>query len=280
MKKNFYTLPQSMYNLPNIKILLEDSSNAILYKKLDTDMLDMEKIIVSHSIVYVKSGKVIINTFDYKSYTVTDGEMLFMPKDSYLISDYLKESKSMEVYLFFFDYNIVSEFLKNVRLTNKSSKTSPFQIRISSNIMNFIHSFEGICYKDNNKHLLKIKLLELLHLVYEENSEFADILMLQGKVKDIKEYMLAHYDKNLSINDWAKLSGYSLSTFTRKFKKENGISPKSWILEQNMKLAAKALMEGVPVSKCASVFGYKNSSNFIKAFKEFYNTTPKQYSMT
>jgi AraC-like DNA-binding protein len=269
-----------MYNLPNIKILLEDSSNAILYKKLDTDMLDMEKIIVSHSIVYVKSGKVIINTFDYKSYTVTDGEMLFMPKDSYLISDYLKESKSMEVYLFFFDYNIVSEFLKNVRLTNKSSKTSPFQIRISSNIMNFIHSFEGICYKDNNKHLLKIKLLELLHLVYEENSEFADILMLQGKVKDIKEYMLAHYDKNLSINDWAKLSGYSLSTFTRKFKKENGISPKSWILEQNMKLAAKALMEGVPVSKCASVFGYKNSSNFIKAFKEFYNTTPKQYSMT
>ncbi len=280
MKKNFYTLPQAMYNSSNIKIILANSSNSILYKKLDIDMLDMEKIIVSHSIVYVKFGKVIINTFDYQSYTITDGEMLFMPKDSYLISDYIKEGKSLEVYLFFFDHDIVSEFLKNVRLTNKSSKNSPFKINISSNIMNFIYSFEGVYYKDNNKHLLKIKLLELLHLIYEGNSQFANILMLQREVKDIKEYMLAHYDKNLSINDWATLSGYSLSTFTRKFKKENGISPKRWILEQNMKLAATALMKGIPVSKCAFEFGYKNSSNFIKAFKEVYKTTPKQYSMT
>lgn len=240
----------------------------------------MEKIIVSHSIVYVKSGRVTINTFDYKSYTVTDGEMLFMPKDSYLISDYVKEGKSMEVYLFFFDHNIASEFLQNIQITNKSSENAPLQIQLSSNIMNFIHSMESINYKDNNKHLLKIKLLELLHLIYEANAHFADILMLQGEVKDIKEYMLSHYDKNLSINDWAMLSGYSLSTFTRKFKKENGVSPKKWILEQNMKLAAKSLMEGTPVSKCASEYGYNNTSNFIKAFKEVYKTTPKQYTMT
>jgi len=31
--------------------------------------------------------------------------------------------------------------------------------------------------------------------------------------------MSNHYDKNLTVSDWATLSGKSLSTFNRQFKK-------------------------------------------------------------
>jgi len=92
--------------------------------------------------------------------------------------------------------------------------------------------------------------------------------------------MLEHYDKNLSVSDWASLSGYSLSTFNRKFKKKYNISPKKWIIQQNMKLAHEALKNGSSVSVCASEYGYSNTSNFIKVFKEIYKITPKQYAMT
>ena len=39
-----------MYDLDVVKILLANENNSILYKKLDKNMLDMEKIIISHSI--------------------------------------------------------------------------------------------------------------------------------------------------------------------------------------------------------------------------------------
>jgi len=282
MKQNFYTLPKAMYELDSVKILLANNNNSILYKKLDKNMLNMEKIIVSHSIVYIISGHVEIQTYDYEKFTVDDGEMLFMPRDSYLISDYIKNQKDMEVYLFFFDYAFASEFIKNNNIKKDSKKNKITKLKISDNITNYIKALKNIDYIDKeNINLLKIKIFELLHLICESNTDFINILKAQENTKtDIQTYMLKHYDKNLSVNDWANLSGYSLSTFNRKFKQEYSLSPKKWIIKQNMKLANTALKNGLSVSKCASEFGYSNTSNFIKAFKDIYKTTPKQYAMT
>ena len=271
-----------MYGLENVHTVLANANNSILHKIVDKDMLDMEKIIVSHSIVYVKSGRVIINTYDYKQYTVTDGEMLFIPRDSYLISDYITKEKDMEVYLFFFDYELSSEFLKNITFSKTPSEDKLLKIEVSKNILSFMHALDSSDYKDKtDKHLLKTKLFELLHLVRESSSLFATVLAQQESVKtDIQKYMLEHYDKNLTLQEWATLSGHSLSTFNRRFKKEHEISPKKWLLKQNMQLANNALKNGATVSECASEFGYANSSNFIKAFKEIYKITPKQYALT
>jgi len=271
-----------MYSLDTVKTLLVNENNSILYKKLDSNMLNMEKIIVSHSLVYVVSGRVEIETYEYKNFTVSDGEMLFMPRDSYLISDYLKNQKDMEVYLFFFDYALSSEFIKSNNVKKVETKKRILKLNVSSNTLNYIEAFKNVSYKEkNNPHLLKIKIFELLHLLCESNEEFIHILNAQELEKtDIETYMLEHYNKNLTLHDWATLGGYSLSTFNRKFKKTYGLSPKKWIVKQNMHLADKALKNGISVSECASEFGYANSSNFIKAFKEIYKETPKQYSMT
>lgn len=271
-----------MYNLDVVKILLANENNAILYKKLDTNMLDMEKIIVSHSIVYVVSGSVEIQTYDYQKFSVTDGEMLFMPRDSYLISDYLKNEKEMEVYLFFFDYTLAIEFLQNTHIEKRDAQSKIMKLNVSENILSYINALKHINYKEKeNSHLLKTKIFEFLHLICESNEYFVNVLKKQEEVKaDIETYMLEHYDKNLSISDWATLSGYSLSTFNRKFKKTYNLSPKKWLIQHNMKLANQSLKNGLSVSECASEFGYSNTSNFIKAFKEIYKITPKQYSMT
>ena len=271
-----------MYDLDGIKVILAKENNAILHKKLHTDMLNMEKIIVSHSLVYIKSGTVEIETYDYQKFSASEGEMLFMPKDSYLISDYIKSDKEMEVYLFFFDHTIASEFLAAAPAENRVAEERILKCTPSDNIICYIDALKSVeyAYKDN-EHLLKTKLFELLHLIVENSETFLDVLSAQEETKtDIETYMLEHYDKNLSVSDWAALCGYSLSTFNRKFKRRYDLSPKQWILRQNMRLAADALKCGQSVTQCASEFGYENSSNFIKAFKQVYKTTPKQYSMT
>ena len=74
MRPDFYTLPQAMYNLDVVKCLLTHKNNAILHKRLTSDMLDMEKIILSHSLVYINSGTVKIQTFEYEEYVARVSE--------------------------------------------------------------------------------------------------------------------------------------------------------------------------------------------------------------
>jgi AraC-like DNA-binding protein len=284
IKKDFYTLPQAMYNLDGIKPILKHGTNAILHKILDRSMLNAEKIIVSHSIVYVKKGRVKVATYDYDEVEISDGEILFMPRDSYLISDYVKENENMEVYLFFFDHTLTSEFLKNIHIQQTNStikKNNILKLKPSTNMLHYIISLDTVEYENiENKHLLYVKLFEFLHLIYEANHFFAEVLFqeeMKSHNRDIETYMLEHYDKNLTISDWAVLSGVSVSTFNRKFKKLYGVSPKKWILKQNMLIAYGMLKNGMSVSKCAEEFNYNNTSNFIKTYKDIHHLTPKQH---
>jgi AraC-like DNA-binding protein len=277
-------LPQAMYKLAGVTPVLMDGNNAILHKTLDNDIVNAEKIIISHSIVYVVSGIVKVSAYDCAEVTVSSGEMLFMPRDSYLISDYMQDDKRMEVYIFFFDHTVALEFLQH------SSKSAPearadqkhlLKLTPSDNVHNYINALNGVGYQNNrNRHLLFAKLFELLHLISETDASFADALLqveMNSTDRDIAAYMREHYAKNLSISDWASLQGTSVSTFNRDFKKKHGISPKKWILRQNMMMAYDMLKAKKAVSECAMEFGYHNTSNFIKAYKEIHKVTPKQH---
>ncbi len=283
-KKEFYTLPQAMYDLNVVRPILSCKNNAILHKKLSTDMLDMEKVILSHTLVYIKSGRVKLQTYDYEEFILNEGEMLFMPRDRYLISDYINTDKQMDVHLFFFDHTLTNEFLQSLKTEKLTTKSTITKLNLSQNISNYIDTLADTHYKNRtDEALLKIKLFELLHLVAEVNENFISLLQaheLQKKETDIKTYMLKHYDKKLTVDEWAMLSGYSLSTFTRRFKKETGSSPKKWLIEQNMHMANRDLKDGMNVSECAAEYGYANTSNFIKAYKEIFHKTPKQHTMT
>lgn len=277
---DFYSLPQALYTLEGVKPLLKDANNAILYKRLKQESLDMQKIVVSHSIVYVMSGTVSVTDFAYQETRISAGEMMFMPKNSYLISDYLQDGEDMQVYLFFFDFEIASKFLGSIHVEGDKAP-SVLQLNSSKNISAYINTLKSIQYQNSsNAQLVELKLLELLHLLHEVNPNFANALkatQLHDEEMDIVEMMQKHYDKNLRIDDWAHLAGVSSSTFSRRFKSRYKMSIKQWMLQQNMQLAFSMLRHGKSVRDCADAFGYSNSSNFIEAYKRVHQKTPKQH---
>jgi len=274
---NFYTLPQALYELDGIRKILSDDENCILYKNLDKNILDNEKVITSHSIVYVVSGKVSVTTYDGNEINITNDEMLFMPRDSYVISDYLNNGKNMEVFLLFFGQDIVMEFLD--RKIQKSTKQSTIcKLEVTDNIRNYLLNIEKMQLDNpNNKALLKLKLLEFLHLIddHENFKQTLEASEVGKQTRDIESFMLAHYDKNMTVADFASLSGRSLSTFNREFKKKHHTTPKQWLIEKKMHKAKELLEEGNTVTQSAFDVGYNNVSNFIKAYKSIYHETPK-----
>ncbi len=277
------TLPKSLYNHQGVKKILYHNDSCILYKRLTESLLDQEKISSSHCIVLVVKGKVEVTTYEGKCVASHENEMLFMPRDTYLISDFIKNQDGIKAFLVFFDHEIVVKFLglknKNHRKSTMSSSTI-CKLKTNSKILHYFDSLEAIYFDlENDKNILELKILEFLHLVYLNNqSEIIDTLKSsenQKKRRSIESIMMDNYDKNLTITDFANLSGRSLSTFNRDFKRKYGQTPKQWLIKKKMEKAEKLLSEGVNVTNSAIEVGYSNVSHFIKAYKLIHGETPK-----
>lgn len=276
---SIYTLPQSLYAMHGVKRLLASKNNCILYKRLQDDIIDAEGIMVSHVIVYVLNGRVQINTLDGEETIISNGQMLFMPRDSYVISDYTKNNKDLEVFLIFFDHHIALDFLSKHKSVSGVGKRQVEVLHVNDNIISFLETVQRMQISKMQDEMLRLKILEFLYLVFQSNQENFICALERSEFhkqkKDISELMQTHIDKKMTVADFAALSGRSISTFTRVFKEQFQMTPRQWLIEAKMKRAYALLEEGVSVTNVAYTVGYNNVSHFIKAYKKIYKNTPK-----
>lgn len=279
-----HEIPKALYTYPGINIILHDDQSCILFKKLTSNLLNQEKIATSHCFMYVLRGKVKVQTNEGNSITTQSDEMLFMPRDTYLISDFVTINNDIELYLIFIEHSIFDLFLrKKVESNKKEISIAPTicKLHTSVNISCYFNALKEVYSgSENNREILKIKILEFLHLISIDNrSNIIETLYMSEQYKrkrNIASLMLENYNKNLTIADFANLSGRSLSTFNRDFKGEYGKPPKQWLIDKKMSEARKLLDNGSNVTNCALEVGYSNVSHFIKAYRKIYGKTPKQ----
>jgi AraC-like DNA-binding protein len=82
---------------------------------------------------------------------------------------------------------------------------------------------------------------------------------------------------NLSVQDFARLTGRSPSSFNRDFKRQFGTTPHQWLIDARLDRAMELIQSTqMTVTEVALEIGYDNVSHFIKAFKTKYGQTPKQ----
>ena len=135
----------------------------------------------------------------------------------------------------------------------------------------------------HSKPLIKYKLLELLHLVDLHDSDNFLSKNLSAEIqtsskRNIVRLMRQHALTHLTVTDLAALSGRSVASFNRDFKKTYSTTPKRWLLNQRLEYANTLLAQtDETVTDIALKIGYENVSHFIKAFKDKYGATPKQF---
>lgn len=279
----YLTLPKALYSHPAVEKVLSNSGSCILQKRLTESLLNQEKFSTSHCIVLVVRGKVEVRTNEGLCVVAEENEMLFMPRDTYLISDFIRDQDCIEVFLVFFDHELVGKFLSSkIEYQKKMSDNTPSicKLKAGDRIIKYFKSVSDIYSGvDSSNDILDLKILEFLHLAHQENkNKIVDTLYSSESLKkrrNIESIMFENYDKNLTVIDFANLSGRSLSTFNRDFKRKYGQTPRQWLIHKKMEKAGVLLSEGVNVTNCALEVGYSNVSHFIKAYKSIHGTTPK-----
>lgn len=111
-------------------------------------------------------------------------------------------------------------------------------------------------------------------------------LLLDGagtKEVDYVQYALdcihSEYVEQITVETIASRLGINRSYFSTLFKSKMGVSPKRYLFEHRMRMAAKLLAEEKkPVTVTANSVGYADIFNFSKMFKQHFGISPAEYA--
>ncbi len=278
-------VPQVFYKHPKIEKVLVDGLSCIILKSVKQADLQNERYLAAHALTLVLNGALQVEDPEGDVTIVPKNQMILLPKGLYMISDIIPKNQSFDAIVFFFDEEITDEFLINFETGTSENLSGSLLIPYDENLRLFVDTLLML-YKGKHQHqFTKPKLLEFLHLISLTASGEEFVQRLQSiknrERKNIKTFMLQNFDKPLDIEDYAYLTGRSISTFRRDFKSKFNISPKKWLIEKRLEKAASLLKEkSDSITSIALQVGYENTSHFIKAFQKQFNTSPKQFQIT
>ena len=100
------------------------------------------------------------------------------------------------------------------------------------------------------------------------------------QLKPALEYIESHYGQNITLDELARLTVLSAKYFCRYFKTIVHRSPIDYLNYYRIECASYFLISSdMTIAEIAQHCGYNDSSFFIKQFKKYKGTTPKQYRL-
>jgi len=99
-------------------------------------------------------------------------------------------------------------------------------------------------------------------------------------IKNIINYINENLSQEILVSDLSEIAGISLFYFIRSFKKEMGLTPKEYVIQQRINKAIALIKQQrqLPLSDIALICGFYDQSHMNKYFKRYKGLTPTVFS--
>ena len=239
-----------------------------------------------HIISYVVSGRK-----DWyvggETYEVKGGDAVFIKKGVYATKQYFEVDHCIIVFMLNDDF--IRKFLLEydslqLATSNTDGDSDIYRIEVNEGMQSIIYSVANYLKqgRDIPQELVEIKFKELLfNLVLNPgNRGLADYFnsLKKSERSDIEFIMNKYFCEDLGLEEFARMTGRSLSTFKRDFQEFFGTTPGKWLSEKRLDFAKSLLIStNRNISEICYESGFKNNSHFNKAFKERFQLPPLQF---
>lgn len=256
--------------------------NLCLYETRKNDEF-YEVLFNDYALVFINDGYKIIHTKE-NDFTINKNEILFFTKGSYLIKDCVENNYYNSIIICFKESILIELIYKYKALLNSNFASNEHIFKLNSNklLSSIFTSFLPCFSYKTNEDILKLKFEELfLALLYSKNNQsflsFLKTIITNFKLSLYQIFSYCEQDFQ-SVNDMAKISNMSLTTFSKNFKQSFGISPKEWLDNKKFE-KAKFLLEfsNKNITEICLEVGFNSPAWFISRYKKRYNKTPKQF---
>lgn len=97
-------------------------------------------------------------------------------------------------------------------------------------------------------------------------------------IERVINYIEENLQDEISLEDCARVSGYSLYHFLRIFRDAVGLTPANYIRKRRISEISKEIMRGnQSISPVAFRYGFNSKENFVRAFKAEHHILPTEY---
>lgn len=150
---------------------------------------------------------------------------------------------------------------------------NPYTIRTLLELM----VIEYANQQEDTQNILQPIVLTLLMQVARQY-KFSNPAPSNKKLSDKIVYYIGEHTDNVTLKDIARHFSYHPNYISTLLRRELGKSFSEILLELRMDRANSLLKgTGLSIEKIALMLGYSNSSNFYKAFREYYGKSPREY---
>ena len=97
-------------------------------------------------------------------------------------------------------------------------------------------------------------------------------------LRRVREYVEAHLEGSISLQDLADTAGLSASHFTRAFKQSEGVTPYRYLLQRRVQRSLELLAgTKLALAEIATASGFADQSHFCRRFRDIVGVTPSSY---
>jgi len=266
-----------------------EGNNGIVYILKNQAEAATSYFMAAAGVVMVLKGACQITSLSAGPATVHAGELLLLPKDLYTMAEIPTGGPvgQYEGLQLFFDDELLNTYRRSTEGVGHiplAAQDKPLTVSGDAMLEAYAAALVKAMQEVPNPpgNLLTLKLNELLHLLTARANgrDFLGMLYALSvpRRRSIRTFMEQHYNKPLRVEDYAVLTGRSLSVFLRDFKEMFRTTPKQWLMQARLSHAHILLAtKDISVTQASHQVGYENTSHFIKAFKDKYGRSPRQF---
>ena len=272
------SVPHRLLSLPYVEVLHESLDLVIVHKRLTAPMIERPSCLTMHALSLVSQGRQVVYDQAGSRIRVDAGEGGLMRRDLYTVTDLLAGGTGdfVATVVFFSDGLVRRALARSERgeAVRASAATglrhlqaaptfSTWPAHLAASARQLGPAADAAWFVEQAEAFLAASVPDLG-------------VLLERPRRSLREFMRAHYDKPLSVEDYAYLTGRSARSFRRDFAARFGESPKRWLVARRLERARELLRAGDvdSVNAAASAVGYASTSHFIARYRERYGETP------